>query len=406
MPSRHSLNVMSRVLPLIIAGLLCLPADALAQHESGGPPNFPIAREKPRLWEARVRSQLVGSNVSGVMSSQNSIQCPRSEIVIPIIMRGTYCRTDPNSITVTASIGSQWLRAGNVPWTLRGPHPDGTAEIVVEFRDINTTSITMEANWKTQTWESSLNEVAASKIGWPTEWPEAVRKYLEPSLLIESDAPEFTGFVNSITNGQLRNVSPYLAAKELVKRTILNFRSIIGGSMDTTNLTGAAESLRSERGSRLDLTCACVATLRAAGIPARPVMGISKLLNKKQIKESTVWTPWAELYLPGAGWVPFDPFEMRGSGFQHRELTAQWRWFGSVEDLVERIPVAYQLSPPGSDLRLRNSAKTSVGVVDIKKNWFETPVWGWVSDGCSQGQSSWNTNLVRINRGAGTPDPR
>lgn len=406
MPSDRSMNTVTRLILVTTACLLAAPQVGFCQHEAGGPPNFPIAREKPRVWEARVRSQLVGSSVNGVMTSQNPIQCPRSEIVIPIIMRGTYSRTDPNSITVTAAIGSQWQRAGNVPWTLRGPHPDGTAEIVVEFLDVNTSSITMEANWRTQTWESSLNEVAASKIGWPTEWPEVVRKYLQPSLFIESNAPEFRDFVDSITNGQIRSVTPYLAAKELVKKTVLRFRSIVGGSMDTTNLTGAVESIRNERGSRLDLTCACVATLRAAGIPARPVMGISKLLNKKQVKETTLWTPWAELYLPGAGWVPFDPFEMRGSGFQHRQLTDQWKWFGSVEDLVDRIPVAYQLSPAGNDLRLRNSAKTSIGVVDIKKNWFETPVWGWVSDGCAQGQSSWNTNLVRINRGAGTPDPR
>jgi transglutaminase-like putative cysteine protease len=400
------MNMMIRLLIITTASLLGVPQVSYSQHEAGGPPNFPIAREKPRVWEARVRSQLVGASVNGVMTTQSPIQCPRSEIVIPIIMRGTYSRTDPNSISVTAAIGSQWQRAGDVPWTLRGPHPDGSAEIVVEFLDVNTSSITMEANWRTQTWESSLNERAASEIGWPTEWPEAVRTYLEPSLFIESNAPEFTNFVNSITNGRIRTVTPYLAAKELVKQTVLNFRSVVGGSMDTTSLTGAAESLRNGRGSRLDMTCACVATLRAAGIPARPVMGITKLLNKKQVKETTAWTPWAELYLPGAGWIPFDPFEMRGSGFQHRELTAQWRWFGSVKDLVERIPVAYRLSPPGNDLRLRNSAKTSVGVVDIQKNLFETSVWGWVTDGCSQGQSSWNTNLARINRGAGTPDPR
>ena len=406
MRSDHPTRTMRRLLVLAVLCMTPIPHAAFSQHEAGGPPNYPIEREEPRVWETRVRSQLVGSNVNGVMTTQNSIQCPRSEIVIPIIMRGTYSRADPNSISVTASIGSQWQRPGTVPWTLRGPHPDGTAEIVVEFLDVNTTSITMEASWRTQTWESSLNEVAASEIGWPTEWPEAIRKYLEPSLFIESNAPEFTTFVESVTNGRIRNVPPYLAAKELVKRTILNFRSIMGGSMDTTSLTGAVESLRTERGSRLDLTCACVATLRAAGIPARPVMGISKLLNKKQIKETTAWTPWAELYLPGAGWVPFDPFEMRGSGFQHRALTAQWPWFGSVEDVVKRVPVAYDLSPAGNDLRLRNSAKTSLGVVDIKKNWFETPVWGWVTDGCSQGQSSWNTNLVRINRGAGIPDPR
>ena len=400
MPQRHWLKLSTRILVSLTIAFMILPNDALAQHEGGGPPNFPIAREKPRAWESRVRSQLVGSSVNGIMTSQNSIQCPRSEIVIPIIMRGTYCRTDPNSITVSIAIGSQWQRAGSVPWTLRGPHPDGSAEIVVEFLDVNTTSLTMEANWKTQTWESSLNESAAANITWPTEWPEAVRPYLEPSLGIESNEPEFRQFVDSITNGRIRDVSPYLAAKELVKRTILNFRAVNGGATETTKFTGALESLRATRGTRLDLTCACVATLRTAGIPARPVMGITK------VKKSTSWTPWAELYLPGAGWVPFDPFEMRGSGFQHRALTAQWPWFGTVDELVERIPVAYRLSPPGNNLRLKSSADTSVGVVNLKDDWLETPVWAWVSDGCRQGRSRWNTSLVRINRGQGTPDPR
>ena len=131
-----------------------------------------------------------------------------------------------------------------------------------------------------------------------------------------------------------------------------------------------------------------MATLRAAGIPARPVIGVVKELLKDELRETTRWRTWAEFYLPNSGWVAFDPNEMRGTGFQYKNLEAAWRGFGTIKELKERIPVAYDFQPEGS-------------------LWDWPPVWGWIYNGDLRRayRIFSQTSLVRISRGNGTPDP-
>ena len=53
-----------------------------------------------------------------------------------------------------------------------------------------------------------------------------------------------------------------------------------------------------------------VALCRAAGVPAREIFGIR--MGKKPVVDITKWEHcWAEFYLPGYGWVPVDPADVR-----------------------------------------------------------------------------------------------
>jgi len=348
---------------------------------------------KPRLYDATIRANVFaeGRDISDI----SPLLAKRSEMVIPIILQGAYSRVDPSTITVAGQINGRTHAAGTVPWTLRGPHPDGTAEIVIEFVDIQAQSMGVTVTWREQSWLADINEADAMRITWPKDWPEAVRPFLKPGPWIESDDQVITDFVNRITQGNLRNVTPYGAAKELMRATITAFNSISGtgnerrdlGQIEGLQLIGAAEATRTATGSPNDLACTCVAVLRAAGIPARPVVGIVKELTR-DLEERTQWRTWAEFYLPGAGWVPFDPNRMRGSGFQFKSLDAAWPGFANLKDLDERIPVAYRFQPVGSQ-------------------WVRPPVWGWMYDG--NPQRAWKifpqTSLMRISRGPGVPDP-
>jgi len=63
-------------------------------------------------------------------------------------------------------------------------------------------------------------------------------------------------------------------------------------------------------GKCTDISSVYIALCRAAGVPAREIFGIR--LGKTSTQDITAWQHcWAEFYLPGTGWVPVDPADVR-----------------------------------------------------------------------------------------------
>ena len=63
-------------------------------------------------------------------------------------------------------------------------------------------------------------------------------------------------------------------------------------------------------GKCADISSVFVALARAARVPAREVFGLR--LGRKAVVDITGWQHcWAEFYLPGTGWVPVDPADVR-----------------------------------------------------------------------------------------------
>jgi len=63
-------------------------------------------------------------------------------------------------------------------------------------------------------------------------------------------------------------------------------------------------------GKCADISSVYIALARAAGVPAREIFGIR--LGKKAEEDITTWQHcWVEFYLPGTGWVPVDPADVR-----------------------------------------------------------------------------------------------
>ncbi|MCK4837414.1 MAG: transglutaminase domain-containing protein [Desulfobulbaceae bacterium] len=68
--------------------------------------------------------------------------------------------------------------------------------------------------------------------------------------------------------------------------------------------------LKRPGGKCTDIHSVFVALCRAAGVPAREIFGIR--LGKKEVQDISTWQHcWAEFYLPGYGWVPVDPADVR-----------------------------------------------------------------------------------------------
>lgn len=69
-------------------------------------------------------------------------------------------------------------------------------------------------------------------------------------------------------------------------------------------------------GKCTDIHSVFVALCRAVGVPAREVFGIRQ--GKKDIVDISKWQHcWAEFFLPGYGWVPVDPADVRKMMLKH-----------------------------------------------------------------------------------------
>ena len=93
-------------------------------------------------------------------------------------------------------------------------------------------------------------------------------------------------------------------------------------------------------GKCADISSVYVAVARAAGIPARDVYGL-RLSNPKDGNITSGFHCWAEFYLPGTGWIPVDPADVRKMMLVHKvELknAGDWRkFFWGGDDLFRVV---------------------------------------------------------------------
>ena len=84
-------------------------------------------------------------------------------------------------------------------------------------------------------------------------------------------------------------------------------------------------------GKCADISAVFVTMARAAGIPARDVYGL-RLGSPKNGNITSAFHCWAEFYLPGTGWVPVDPADVRKMMLVHDlklgdKAAEEWREF-------------------------------------------------------------------------------
>jgi transglutaminase-like putative cysteine protease len=122
----------------------------------------------------------------------------------------------------------------------------------------------------------------------------------QSQYFIESDDPDIARTAGELKGSQ---TNPYEIAKTYYQWVMEHMTyQLVGG------LKGARFALVNGYGECGDYTCLFTALCRAAGIPARPVVGRWATSKKND------WHVWAEFYLPGCGWVPADPTVEDNSG--------------------------------------------------------------------------------------------
>jgi len=159
--------------------------------------------------------------------------------------------------------------------------------------------------------------------------PVAVRKYLEASELIPID-----GVVAETAQEIIHD------EQDILQRARAVYDWVVENTYRDPNVkgcgTGIVEiTLARRSGKCADLSSVYVALARASGVPAREVFGLR--LGKEEQQDITGgYHCWAEFYLPGTGWVPVDPADVRkimlvqkldlGAASSYREF-----YFGNID---------------------------------------------------------------------------
>jgi transglutaminase-like putative cysteine protease len=134
--------------------------------------------------------------------------------------------------------------------------------------------------------------------------PVDAYRYLESNRWIPTDG-KVRKIADKITKGKTGILEKARAVYDWVVENTYRNPDVKGCGF------GIVEQTLAKRGGKCaDISSVYVALARAAGVPAREVFGLR--LGKKPEQEMTGgYHCWAEFYLPGTGWVPVDPADVR-----------------------------------------------------------------------------------------------
>ena len=137
--------------------------------------------------------------------------------------------------------------------------------------------------------------------------------------------------------------------------------------------------LKRPGGKCTDISSLFVALARAAGVPAREIFGIR--LGKKPQEEITGYQHcWAEFFLPGYGWVPVDPADVRKAMLVEKlELkdakTREYReyFWGGIDPYRLKIAVGRDLllNPPQAGPPLNTFGYPYAEVGGVAVDWYD-----------------------------------
>ncbi len=125
---------------------------------------------------------------------------------------------------------------------------------------------------------------------------------------IANDTPQIRQLAQKIVDGENELYHAVFAIANWVHRNIqytLPSNNQFTGSRAATNIQSASRVLSSRRGKCDEMTALFISMARSLGIPARFISGYA-FTNHEMFDNDWGGHTWAEVFFPGAGWVPFD----------------------------------------------------------------------------------------------------
>ncbi len=134
--------------------------------------------------------------------------------------------------------------------------------------------------------------------------PPFIQQYLASNYWVPTDG-KVLEISSKITKGKKGILEKSRAVYEWVVANTYRDTSIKGCGLGDVEVT-----LAKRGGKCADISSVYVALARAAGVPARDVFGV-RVGDKPEKDITNGFHCWAEFYLPGTGWVPVDPADVR-----------------------------------------------------------------------------------------------
>jgi transglutaminase-like putative cysteine protease len=135
--------------------------------------------------------------------------------------------------------------------------------------------------------------------------PVEVRTFLESEFFVPVDDPRVKAVAAQATKGKKGTLAKARAVYDWVVENTRRDPNVPGCGLGKVEVT-----LAQRTGKCADISSVYVALARAAGVPAREVFGL-RLGKPGETDISGGHHCWAEFYLPGTGWVPVDPADVR-----------------------------------------------------------------------------------------------
>lgn len=279
------------------------------------------------------------------------------------------------------------------------------------------------------TWETVFDEAKAAKAIWPQsgKWPKDCASSLGASLIgdlpvIDPNSPAVREAITSWCAGKPpQSIPPVQLAKFIASKTLDLIQPSGDGLVSSKTgllqgfyFQGAERVLREAKGSELEIANVLCSLYRAAGLPARVVIGYDLTdskgsgvgLKRKPGGSIRTWVEFAlvdeNCILPasapiGAGepktvWVPVDIVHQRKSSSRAPSIDKPWKFFGNNDETDDVIPIAFHYHPPLS------------GVIAHGSPCF----WGWfTTPEIQQGEQMVRFNAITTPRtiGSGGPAP-
>jgi hypothetical protein len=248
-------------------------------------------------------------------------------------------------------------------------YQSGQRLLVWDAKNIQAKSLRLSVQTSMQAFKTVIDEERAFAVDWPKqELPEALNSSLGSQLYVEADAPEIARLVEVWTNGNAKRVKPYYLAKHLASKVIEwyqpsegpyladrdsdIFKSTAGGAAMTAgyNVRGAVWAAREQRGSNLDMANLLCAVYRAAGIPARVVIGYDHEAQREDNRPPVI--AWVEFFLmvdqenQRGEWIPVDIIRQREFASRAPDVTRSWKYFGNHDLSQNYSVISFHWHPP------------------------------------------------------------
>lgn len=387
---------------LRVAFLLSLPVLATISIAGGQPgrhdENPFLKRSQPTQWDTRREIHVFAANYvnrgpgGGYRQRFTGlIQLNKVRVVAPMIEGCSTATIDPTRFETSLSFDHQVID-DRVELT---PDLQCQEQIGVwEGAKLQGRKMTLSIKGQVTTFGVTVNERAASSVQWPTNgFPETIADCLEPQFFIESDDEGVVRLMNRWTSNNPQGPPPYLVAKALAGMMQEQFQpSGAGvatdhpGRFGGVEVAGAAAVTRKMRGSESDMAALLCAVYRAAGIPARVVIGwdvagspggranvpapssFCRAIFDPDIADHARLRTWVEFYLYNetrqrGGWIPVDIYMLRQGSNRMGKLERPWDGFGGGMCFDHLIPISFHFVPPSTIVAAEDPA-----------------LWGWDPD--------------------------